>query len=77
MERTGGYYNSFMVKIWCDRGRMRGYIQHIGSQEHAYFLNMEDMAQFITSHLHPPAGNPIPTNVMPAILPVEDFKELD
>ena len=56
MERTTGYYNTFVVKIWRDEaeGTMRGYIQHVSTQEHAYFLSLENMTDFIVSHLGPP-----------------------
>jgi hypothetical protein len=59
MEQTTGYYNTFVVKIWCDRGAMRGHIQHVSSQEHSYFLNLDDVANFIKSHLSPPRENAI------------------
>ena len=55
-----GYYNTFVVKIWCnDCGKMiRGHIQHVGSQEHAYFLNNTSMTDFMASHLNPPPPEP-------------------
>ena len=53
-----GYYNTFVVKIWRDEaeGTFRGYIQHVRSQERIYFLNLEDMNNFIKKHLQPPPG---------------------
>ena len=56
MERTTGYYNTFVVKIWCDDGgeMVRGHIQHVSTQEHTYFLSLENMADFMVSHLSPP-----------------------
>ena len=56
-----GYYNTFVVKIWCDdRGeKIRGHIQHVSSQEHAYFLGLEYMTDFIASHLDPPPHNSV------------------
>lgn len=53
-----GYYNTFVVKIWCDEsgGTIRGYIQHVSSQERIYFLNLEDMNSFILKHLEPPTN---------------------
>jgi len=54
MEHTTGYYNTFVVKIWCDRRTIRGHIQHVSSQEHIYFLDLDDMANFIRTHLRPP-----------------------
>ena len=51
-----GYYNTFVVKIWRDENEeaMRGNIQHVSSQERIYFKNLEDMMDFIRSHLTPP-----------------------
>ena len=53
-----GYYNTFVVKIWCDEaeGTIRGHIQHVSSQERIYFLNLDDMTKFMLSHLEPPSG---------------------
>ncbi len=61
MERTTGYYNTFVVKIWCDEdeGIMRGYVQHVSSQEQTYFLSLENMTDFIVSHLGPPANDSV------------------
>ena len=55
MEQTRGYYNTFVVKIWCDEteGIMRGHIQHVTTQEYTYFLSLENMTNFIVSHLSP------------------------
>lgn len=57
-----GYYNTFVVRIWCDdEGELtRGYIQHVGTDEHTYFLNMEDMNTFVLDHLGPPSSNSFP-----------------
>ena len=62
-----GYYNTFVVRIWCsDHGEMvRGRVQHVGSEEHAYFLNTTNMIDFMTGHLKPP----------PSELPEEDKME--
>ena len=48
-----GYYNTFVVKIWCDdHGEMvSGHVQHVSSQEHAYFSSLENMTGFVASHL--------------------------
>lgn len=48
-----GYYNTFVVKIWCDdHGEMvRGHVQHVSSQEHTYFPSLENMTDFVVSHL--------------------------
>ena len=55
MEQTTGYYNTFVVKIWRDEaeGTMRGHIQHVTTQEYTYFLSLENMTNFIVSHLSP------------------------
>ena len=52
-----GYYNTFVVRIWCDDSRKlnRGYVQHVSSQEQRYFLAIDDLADFILGHLIPPA----------------------
>ena len=62
MERTTGYYNTFVVKIWGDEaeGIMRGHIQHVGTREHTYFLSLENMTDFIVSHLVPPSDDSVP-----------------
>lgn len=59
MERTRGYYSSFVVKIWHSEaeGTMRGHIQHVSTQEHAHFFTLGNMSNFILSHLGPPAGD--------------------
>ena len=57
MEQTRGYYNTFVVKIWRDEaeGIARGHIQHVTTHEYAYFLSLENMTNFIVSHLGPPS----------------------
>ncbi len=64
MEQTTGYYNTFVVKIWCDKNseQMRGQIQHASSQEQAYFGSLNEMQYFILNHLNPPADYTIATN---------------
>jgi len=54
-----GYYNTFVVKIWRDEAEetIRGHIQHVSTQEHAYFLSLENMTDFIVSHLGPPPND--------------------
>ena len=61
MERTKGYYNTFVVKIWSDEAEeiIRGHIQHVSTQEEAYFLSLENMTDFIVSHLGPPPHDSI------------------
>ena len=62
-----GYYSTFVVKIWCNgRGGMtRGHVQHVGSQELTHFLRLENLTDFITSHLYPPSSDNIAMNSMP------------
>jgi hypothetical protein len=54
-----GYYNTFVVKIWCDDSRKmaRGYIQHVSTQELSYFLDFESMNDFMVNHLGSPLSN--------------------
>lgn len=50
-----GYYNSFIVRIWSDeRGRLRGRIEHVASQQHLVFSDPEKVIEFIRSHLVAP-----------------------
>lgn len=51
-----GYYNSFVVKVWSEKpgGKVRGHIQHVGTQESSHFLNLDKMLDFIIAHLGPP-----------------------
>ena len=48
-----GYYSSFIVKIQTSEaeGRMRGWIQHVASQEQVHFLSVEKMQDFMRAHL--------------------------
>ena len=57
MERTTGYYNTFVVKIWCAEGVMRGRIEHVGTRERRYFMSLDKLADFIMSRLCPPAND--------------------
>ena len=56
-----GYYNTFVVKIWCDEAEdiVRGHIQHVSSQDRIHFLNIEDMTNFMLNHLEPPPGESV------------------
>jgi hypothetical protein len=56
MERTTGYYDTFIVKIWRAEGVMRGRIEHVGTQEYTYFLRQDKMIDFIKSR-HSSAAN--------------------
>ena len=79
MKQTTGYYNTFVVKIWQDgtRGTIRGHIQHASSQEYTYFLSLENMEDFIVSHLSPPPGYSYPLGKRrEAITTVEDSEEI-
>ena len=51
-----GYYSTFVVKIWCDEAeaKTRGYVQHVSSQERVYFVELEEVLDFIRNHLLPP-----------------------
>jgi hypothetical protein len=53
-----GYYNTFVVKIWCDNcGQMvRGRVQHVHSHEMLHFLDMTSMVVFMQNHLQVPIG---------------------
>lgn len=55
-----GFYNSFVVRIWSSEvGDLnRGHVQHAGTQEQRHFLDMRDLADFVLSHLVPPADDP-------------------
>ena len=48
-----GHYNSFLVRVWTEDGEniVRGYIQHVGSQENMHFRNLEKMVGFMLNHL--------------------------
>jgi hypothetical protein len=49
-----GHYNSFLVKVWTDDGQhlVRGYIQHVGTEEVVHFLEWGKMVDFIVNHLN-------------------------
>lgn len=49
-----GYYNSFLVRVWTEDGEdlLRGYIQHVGTEEDTYFLTWEKMVDFILAHIN-------------------------
>ncbi len=48
-----GHYSTFVVKLWCDEcGQLvRGQIEHATTQDHAYFVKLEDMNTLITKYL--------------------------
>ncbi len=49
-----GYYNSFLIKVCTEDGEnlLRGYIQHVGTEEYIYFLKWEKMVDFILAHIN-------------------------
>jgi len=51
MERTSGYYSTFVVKIWCDGQATRGHIRHVGTSAQMRFLSLADITPFIAQHL--------------------------
>ena len=52
------YYISFVVRIRESESDniVRGHIQHVSTQEGQYFSDVENMVQFIMSHLNPPTN---------------------
>lgn len=46
------YYNSFVVKVWTDdrKNLLRGYIQHVATEDDVYFLKWDKMVDFLMSH---------------------------
>lgn len=62
-----GYYNTFVVKIWCNDSNelSRGYVQHVTTQQQQHFVDIDDLKDFILSHLVPPgqtSGTGAPTS---------------
>ena len=51
-----GDYNSFLVRVWTEdeENLLRGYIQHVGTEEDIYFLTWEKMVDFILAHINCP-----------------------
>ena len=73
-----GYYNTFVVKIWCDNcGQMvRGRVQHVHSQEVMHFLNMGSITDFMQNHLQTPAGDAVTIDGAGNTIPARyDFRE--
>jgi hypothetical protein len=56
-----GHYNSFIVRIWNDKSEnlIRGYIQHVGTEEVVHFINWDKMVNFIINHLDLPIGEQV------------------
>ena len=67
-----GYYTTFVVKIWCDEAErvIRGHIQHVSTQEHTYFKSLENMTDFMMSHLGPPPSDFVTQNKTEDGLPI-------
>jgi hypothetical protein len=59
MEKLAGYYNTFLIKIWCDvsGSKLRGYIQHAGTHQQTRFTGSEEMNRFILNHLDVPGSD--------------------
>ena len=73
MERTTGYYNTFVVKIWHDQGTTRGHVQHVATKEYTYFLSADKMLDFVMSRSGPRASDSdIPDKMQSSRLPVSD-----
>ena len=50
MENQAGNRDSFLLRVWREQGlEWRGWVQHIDSQESAYFKRLADMLAFIQS----------------------------
>ena len=49
-----GHYNSFLIRVWTDQedSEIRGYVQHVGTQEGIYFTDWEKMVGFVSNHLN-------------------------
>ena len=49
-----GNYNSFLVRVWTEDGEnlLRGYVQHVGTEEDMYFLKCEKMVDFVLTHIN-------------------------
>ena len=49
-----GHYDSFVARVWIDDAEdiIRGYIQHVGTQETMHFYDLDKINEFILSHIH-------------------------
>jgi hypothetical protein len=49
-----GHYDSFVVRVWIDDAEdiIRGYIQHVGTQETMHFYDLNKINEFILRHIH-------------------------
>ena len=71
-----GFYNSFVVRIWSrEAGKLnRGYIQHVGTQEQRYFLDIRDLEDFVLNHLAPMTDySTMSTQTSGTQAPTDDF----
>ena len=52
------HYSSFVVKLWVDDHHrvVRGCIQHVSTQDSAYFVTLDKMLAFMMDHLHGPTS---------------------
>jgi hypothetical protein len=51
----GGYYNSFVVRVWSDgQGQFRGRIEHVLTHDSSTFGDPAAVVEFIRTHLAPP-----------------------
>jgi hypothetical protein len=48
-----GCHNSFLIRVWKEDGDnlIRGYIQHVGTEEDIYFLKWGEMVDFLLGHI--------------------------
>ena len=62
-----GYYNTFVVKIWCDTcgQTTRGHVRHVGSQALVHFRDMAGLSDFVLAHLEPPSAEPVASESLP------------
>jgi hypothetical protein len=50
MDNQAGKRDSFLLRVWREKGLgWRGWVQHIDSQESAYFKYLADLLAFIQS----------------------------
>lgn len=59
-QGEAGHYDSFIVKVWVDDADeiIRGYIQHVSTQETMHFYDLNKMNEFILSHIHSQSVGP-------------------
>lgn len=74
-----GYYTTFVVRIWCndEEGMLRGQIQHVGTEQHAYFSSLDSMKEFVLSYLSPPSTSTPKSGRIQGMLPLPDKENGD